>query len=660
MFSKFTDKHTIELHTLNPLMIQPLSSHNFTCLIVPTNIRQNHPANESCDPIILDQIDRLFRQHNIIARSYHMMREIEAEESRQAIQRGDDIPVVIMAFRRDRRLDQRVYNEPRSNEVAMVFVNDDGEPPFERDIRIYPRNPQEPDQPFININILSPNLDPMTYAILFLYGEPGWQPRWECESYDGAHRNPARNNVSMLQYKAALTAIRGEFNPIMSAGKLTQQWLVDSYLQVEANNLNFARFQQNKLRAELYQGLVDHIANLANNANVPAGVATILPSSFEGSPRNMAERCKDAMAIFAKWGAHDLFITFTANPTWPEIVENLNSWEQVSDRPDLVARIFKIKLKALLDDVTVHGIFGKSIAHAYTIEFQKRGLPHAHILVTLQSEAKFTCGEHIDQFVRAEIPDPIENPRLHQIVSRCMLHGPCGNLKPNASCMEDGECKKKFPKDFNDVTKSNNKGYPTYRRRRGITVQVRGSTMDNRYVVSYSPYLLLKYNAHINVEVCTSLLAVKHIYKYIYKGFDCACIRITSDGQQQLQYNEIDNYINGRYLSAPEAIWRLLEFKMHDRSHAVMKLPFHLPNQQRIQFEEGREEEALMAAEAGRTKLESWFHLNSTDHDAQQYLYTEIPHHYVYVKGNWEKRQRFAISAVFAIRLSLWTYGASL
>lgn len=222
--------------------------------------------------------------------------------------------------------------------------------------------------------------------------------------------------------------------------------MVDSYLQVEANDLNFARFKQNKLRAELYQSLADHVANLENNANVPAGVPQILPSSFEGSPRNMAEICKDAKAIFAKWGAPDLFITFTANPNWSEITANLKSWEQTSDRPDLVARIFKIKLRSLLADVTVHGIFGKSIAHAYTIEFQKRGLPHAHILVTLQSEAKFTTAEQIDKFVQAEIPDPVKNPRLHQIVIKCMLHGPCGNLRPNAACMESGECKKSFPR----------------------------------------------------------------------------------------------------------------------------------------------------------------------------------------------------------------------
>lgn len=609
-----------------------------------TAYRQNHPANNHCKPTILYSIDQFFRQHNRIAQSYEMMREMQAKEVRQARARGEEIPVVNMAFKRDRRSDQRRYNQPTSNEVAMIFVNNDAEPPFERDIHVYPRNPVNPNQKFININILSPNLDPMSYAILFPYGEPGWQPNWECDTYDGVERNRVRTKV--LQYKSALTAIRANFNPLMSAGKLTQQWLVDSYLQVEANDLNFARTKQKQLRAELYQGLADHVENLARNANVAAGVPVILPSSFEGSARNMRERCKDAMSIFSKWGAPDLFITFTANPSWTEITENLNTWDQPSDRPDLVARVFKLKLKSLLDDVTHHGIFGKSIPHVYTIEFQKRGLPHAHILVTLQADDKFQTADRIDQHVRAEIPDPVENPRLHAIVVRCMLHGPCGITQSHASCMEDGKCKKNFPKDFNNATATNVNGYPIYRRRPGLQFESRGALFDNRHVVPYSPYLLLKYNAHINVEICTSLKAVKYIYKYIYKGFDCANIGITSEGDRQLQHNEITNYIDARYLSSPKAMWRLLEFNMHGRSHSVQQLPVHLPNQQRLVFEEGREEDAVAAARTKRTKLESWFELNRVDEEAQQLLYTEIPYHYTYKDSKWQKRQRGGNSIV--------------
>lgn len=119
-------------------------------------------------------------------------------------------------------------------------------------------------------------------------------------------------------------------------------------------------------------------------------------------------------------------------------------------------------------------------------------------------------------------------------------------------------------------------------------------------MVPYNAYLLLKYNAHINVEVCTSLKTIKYIYKYIYKGFDCANCKLSYiDGQQVYVHDEI----NARYVSAPKTFWRLSTFKIHDRSHGVITLPVHLAQQQTVYFEEGNEEEATAAARDGTTKL---------------------------------------------------------
>ena len=85
------------------------------------------------------------------------------------------------------------------------------------------------------LNILSPNLDPMTYTVLYPFGEPGWQPNMQINIEGNEHLQ--RNKITMLQYKVAQTAVRQHFNPILHGGKLFQQWAVDSYLQVEANNL---------------------------------------------------------------------------------------------------------------------------------------------------------------------------------------------------------------------------------------------------------------------------------------------------------------------------------------------------------------------------------------------------------------------------------------
>ncbi|GBN47777.1 hypothetical protein AVEN_227624-1 [Araneus ventricosus] len=113
-----------------------------------------------------------------------------------------------------------------------------------------------------------------------------------------------------------------------------------------------------------------------------------------------------------------------------------------------------------MDDPTVHGALGKSIAQVYTIEFQKRGLPHAHILIVLLAADKFSTSEHIDKFVCAEIPSSIENLRLHEIVAKCLMHGPCGIDNPGAPCMKAGQCKKMFPKEFRTETTMNVSVYP--------------------------------------------------------------------------------------------------------------------------------------------------------------------------------------------------------
>ena len=82
--------------------------------------------------------------------------------------------------------------------------------------------------------------------------------------------------------------------------------------------------------------------------------------------------------------------------------------------------------------------------------------------------------------------------------------------------MENGKCTKDFPKKFQEVTVLESNGYPLYKRPdNGRVVMKNGVPLDNRFVVPYCPYLSLKYNAHINVEACTSVKSIKYIFKYV-------------------------------------------------------------------------------------------------------------------------------------------------
>ena len=153
----------------------------------------------------------------------------------------------------------------------------------------------------------------------------------------------------------------------------------------------------------------------------------ILPSTFIGSPRYMEQLYQDAMAVVRKKGKPDLFITMTYNPNWKEIQANLLQGQKASDRPDLCSKVFNIKKKILIDLIVKNKIFGITIVHLYVIEFQKRGLPHVHLLVFLHQLHKLRTVEGVNRIISAEIPNPDENPILHEIVMRNMIHGPCGD-----------------------------------------------------------------------------------------------------------------------------------------------------------------------------------------------------------------------------------------
>lgn len=211
---------------------------------------------------------------------------------------------------------------------------------------------------------------------------------------------------------------------------------------------------------------------------------------------------QDLMAIARYFKKIDLFITVTANPHWVEVQRELLPGQDPSDRPDLIARVFRLKKEAILHDIIKNGIFGRPVAKIYTIEFQKRGLPHMHLLIFLEEEHKLFSVTAVDSCIRAYWPDPETEPQLFQIVKQVMVHGPCGGANPRAPCNDEkGRCTKKYPRPFQDGTTMDEEGYPVYHRPEdGREYVVRGVKVHNGYIVPHNPYLTVRYQCHINVE----------------------------------------------------------------------------------------------------------------------------------------------------------------
>ena len=170
----------------------------------------------------------------------------------------------------------------------------------------------------------------------------------------------------------------------------------------------------------------------------------------------MQQHLQDALAINRFYGGGDLFITMTANSGWDEIKAALINCQSHLERHDLVVRVFFAKLKALIKEIR-NGALGAWAAYIYTIEFQKRGLPHAHIIVFLKPEAKLRTPEQIDSLMSSEFSE--DNPDLLGLIKKYMVHRTCGAENPNASCMVNGSCSKSFPKPFREETSVSEDSY---------------------------------------------------------------------------------------------------------------------------------------------------------------------------------------------------------
>ena len=105
------------------------------------------------------------------------------------------------------------------------------------------------------------------------------------------------------------------------------------------------------------------------------------------------------MAIVRKFGKPHLFLTFTANGKWQETIESIYEGQDPNRRPDMVCRVFNAKLAELKKDILERKVLGRVIAHSYVIEFQKRGLPHVHMVLWLHSDDAPRTPEDTDRFV---------------------------------------------------------------------------------------------------------------------------------------------------------------------------------------------------------------------------------------------------------------------
>nr|GEY39738.1 DNA helicase [Tanacetum cinerariifolium] len=331
--------------------------------------------------------------------------------------------------------------------------------------------------------------------------------------------------------------------------------------------------QANKITSscEICSGRHDTQYYLENPEQAFIDYASSRTGKARGRPRYMYIHYLDAHIICRSLGNLQYFITFTCNVKWPEIKRYMESYPGLtpSDRADIVCRVFEQKVNDFIKFLKYEKPFGYMTAFLYTIEFQKRGLPHCHTLLWVGSGSKIKDARQIDNYISAEIPDHVKDPTWYKVVTELMIHGPCGVVNPSATCTENRTCSKNFTKKYNDITFFDTNGHTHYRRRQTEIHVMKGeSRLDNCNVVSYNQRLSLAFHAHINVEYCGWSMLIKYFFKYISKGLDRILAKVskpigdtsTSVHKQHVEVDEIQNYVNGHFVYPFEACWRIFDF----------------------------------------------------------------------------------------------------
>ena len=179
-------------------------------------------------------------------------------------------------------------------------------------------------------------------------------------------------------------------------------------------------------------------------------------------------------------------------------------------------------------------------------------------------------------------------------------------------CRRGGKCIYGFPQPLTERTTVNEDGRVIYRRR----------TEDDRWIASHIPELIDELECHIHVDIVSTVSIFAYLYKYLYKGPDHTKFHVAR--VQGEAVDEIKDYVDARYLSAPEAAWRILGFHITSKTPSVCSLPVHLPEKNIRRFSGGKtsdETTSLLIRYFNRPRLPTFENVTYCDYFKEYILY---------------------------------------
>eukprot|EP00267_Zea_mays_P047729 XP_020400216.1 uncharacterized protein LOC109942549 [Zea mays] len=307
---------------------------------------ENEPdVHDRPDPEVARLLLNMLDEHNKLVAAFRFAKERLDEEG--------DQKVTLRLLGCNTRHDAQ-YNLPANGELAVVIVGDCLPSQYKYDVLVHAR-----EGGLKHVSCLHPSYMALQYPLLFPYGDRGYHLGIKYTDV-GQGDATCRKYVTMLEFVRHRSHYRlNEPNPFTCYGRLSNQLAVDAYSTIEASRLQFIADHQKELRCESVQGITDAIGRGLTSADSVGG-RVIVSASFTGGRRYHVMNYQDAMAICRVYGPPDLFVTFTCNPKWKEIVDALRfePGQQACDRSDIVVRVFHMKVDEFIADIRENKIFG--------------------------------------------------------------------------------------------------------------------------------------------------------------------------------------------------------------------------------------------------------------------------------------------------------------
>ena len=249
--------------------------------------------------------------------------------------------IIINADRVPRGEHEQRFNRPTTDEVAVIISGNEG---GSRDIVI-----RKNDNRLMKVHDTNRFYDALQYPLILWDAKEGYCFNIPMVNPSTRLEIPGKTVSCKDFYAYHLMVRRNNFNSLLKSKKLFHQFAVDMYVKMENERLTYIRTHQNELRANDYIHLKDALEHDGNIDPNDLGKIKILPGSLINSPRYLAQLTQDAFSYVRLMGKPDLFITFTCNPQWKEITEQLFEKQNSTDRHDIIARVFFIKVKQLIN-----------------------------------------------------------------------------------------------------------------------------------------------------------------------------------------------------------------------------------------------------------------------------------------------------------------------